>query len=491
MDKKPYMKLLRTLDSLFFSDDAWMNDDAPDRVEYEFSRTHFDKDYIDFDDFISYHIEGLEYIQFQQFTDQYGEVEFELRSEVIEVLFNLVYFSELDDEFKRKLSSYLARYDVLFSDDLYYKSIASSTDTDYSEGSFGRVFFLDDNFVKKQLKSEYWLDNDISSRFKNEFNIQLRLSRSEMNVLKVHDYDATMNSFLMERADMDLYSLLEDNRLDEDKKNKLINQMLLTMSMAHEKGINHRDLHPGNIMIKGDKVYVSDFGFAKDSNHLRSRLSTVSPKPTHQFVAPEGFNDFTELDELSDIYSLGKIIDYIMGDGNLGGAHSFRPLVDKCTYDEKSRRFQSVIELKKSFSSIYEVYLKGEDIKQITSEIQDGNHSIIGEEYLIKLAKENRVASQIVANNWVKVSRVILECSSDNQNTIMKSIDCDFIEATGYKGWENYDIFATIAYDVLIESADITICKYAYSILNGCAKNRFGAKHLLDSVPFDKVQLLN
>lgn len=60
---------------------------------------------------------------------------------------------------------------------------------------------------------------------------------------------------------------------------------------------------------------MSDFGFAKDSTHSRSRLSTSLPKPTNKFVAPERFNDFTELDELSDIYSIGKIIDYTMCNG--------------------------------------------------------------------------------------------------------------------------------------------------------------------------------
>lgn len=490
MDRKPYLKLLETLDNMFNPTDYWGNNDEIDYLEDAFSKTHFHEKYLDVEDFISYHTSGINYTNLKRLKDQYSDVEIDDRLQVVEVLFNIIYFSELEEIFKKKVSSYLARYKIVFSDDLEYKKIISSGGSEYYEGSFGRVYLVDERFVKKQLKNEYWTDKDISSRFKNEYNIQKRLFDYNAKVLDVYDYDSTMNSFIMERADMDLYQLLDENKLIFDIKISIINQIIDTMEIAHQKKIIHRDLHPGNVMIKGRDVFVSDFGFAKDSKHLRSRLSTVSPKPTHKFLAPEGFSDFTKLDDLSDIYSIGKIIDYIMCDGNLGQPHSFRPLVEKCTKDERNLRFKNIHLLKEALGSIHDYYIKGVNIKEINSNIADGIHTIIIEEYLLKLAKDSRLASQIVANKWIDLSNIILSCSTENQISIIKAIGGEFVEATGYKGWNNYDIFARISYEVLISSDNMTVCKNAYSILKECAKIRFAADRLLAQVSFEKIQLI-
>ena len=55
----------------------------------------------------------------------------------------------------------------------------------------------------------------------------------------------------------------------------------------------------------------------------------------------------------------------------------------------------------------------------------------------------------------------------------MGEIDRTYSEATGYGHFENYDLFAGIAYNVIRNSANMKIQRRAYSILEGCASYRY------------------
>lgn len=495
MDKKPYIKILEIIDKTFYNQNAYQSygtfNQEIDYLEDLFETTKFSKDYLDLDDFISFHTKKLNYKNYESLIVQYSELDDALWLSIVEVLFNIIYFSNVSDQFKIKISSFLNRYNVVFSDDQNYKKIICGGNGKFLEGSFGKVFFIDDKFVKKQLKSEYWKNKDISSRFKNEYKIQKRLHDLKIPVLDVFDYDNITNSFFMEKADLNLYDLFEKNKISFEDKINLSKKIMCTMSLAHKERIIHRDLHPGNIMIKDNKPFISDFGFAKDSNHLRSKLSTITPKPTHQFLAFEGFKNFLDLDEISDIYSIGKIIDFIFGDGNLGESHVFKLVVEKSTKASKLDRFNDVDELIKSFDKIYNTYIKGVDIKEINDSIKNGNYDLNIENYLIQLAKNEMIATQIVANKWNKLSNILLKCDLQNQLNILKSINVNFIEATGYNGWSNYDLFAKISYEILVESNSTEVGKIAYKILEECSKKRYKANDLLESIAYDKKQLLN
>ena len=83
---------------------------------------------------------------------------------------------------------------------------------------------------------------------------------------------------------------------------------------AHGKGILHRDLQPGNILLdeNGDPM-VSDFGLAKWLDQTSDLTRTLETLGTPGYIAPEQTEcPADKLTSTADIYSLGAILFYLL-----------------------------------------------------------------------------------------------------------------------------------------------------------------------------------
>ena len=214
----------------------------------------------------------------------------------------------------------------------------------------------------------------------------------------------------MEKCDCNVYDYLQNNPFKDDKLIlQLIEELLLGMKDVHEAGIIHRDLHLGNILIKEGHVVLSDFGLSKDTMINHSLKSTSTPKNSHYFIDPIGLHDFTALDKLSDIYSIGKIIDYITDGSELNKKLSF--VIGKATERNRTKRYISVDEMIQDVNSSVKEISEEEKIKYIEENMQRGEISKDVEEFVMGHLFRIEILTMFLQNvetQWLQIFLVDL-----------------------------------------------------------------------------------
>jgi predicted Ser/Thr protein kinase len=179
-------------------------------------------------------------------------------------------------------------------------------------GGMGEVYRADDLTLDqpvalKLLPGELAANPDVIARFRAEVRIARQVSHP--NVCRVYDAgEADGRYFLsMEYIDgEDLGSLLRRiGRLPADKAIDVARRLCAGLAAAHEKGVLHRDLKPGNIMIDGrGQVILTDFGLAALAGQIEG-AEVRSGTPA--YMAPEQLSG-REVTARSDIYSLGLVL---------------------------------------------------------------------------------------------------------------------------------------------------------------------------------------
>jgi len=102
--------------------------------------------------------------------------------------------------------------------------------------------------------------------------------------------------------------LREEGRLEPKRALSLLAQVADALDAAHEAGLVHRDVKPGNVLLDSrEHCYLSDFGLTKQVSSESGFTATGQITGTIEYVAPEVIEG-KKIDARADLYSLGCML---------------------------------------------------------------------------------------------------------------------------------------------------------------------------------------
>jgi tRNA A-37 threonylcarbamoyl transferase component Bud32 len=195
------------------------------------------------------------------------------------------------------------------------------------EGAMGQVFRawnarLGRIVAVKMIHHEHLVSGKALERFRREMQTAAQLDHP--NILLVRDADE------IDQRPYMVMDFIEGDDLSRRVKSQgplpipeavdCVRQAALGLEHAYERGVVHRDIKPGNLLLtKGPDgsalVKILDFGLARLNSEVRDsgRLTQVGKLiGTVDYIAPEQVDDAHVADTRSDIYSLGCTLFYLL-----------------------------------------------------------------------------------------------------------------------------------------------------------------------------------
>lgn len=194
-------------------------------------------------------------------------------------------------------------------------------------GGMGEVWQAHDEVILrlvaiKILKQEYMSDPGFLERFRTEARLAAMVNHE--GIANVFDYGEDSGSayLVMELVPGEsLAKIIErDKFVPTERVLDIVAQTARALHAAHEHGLVHRDVKPGNLLITPDNVVkITDFGIARVADQV-SLTATGQVMGTVQYLAPEQATG-KPATPATDIYSLGIVAyEMLAGKRPFGGS---------------------------------------------------------------------------------------------------------------------------------------------------------------------------
>ncbi len=180
-------------------------------------------------------------------------------------------------------------------------------------GGMGEVYeaadrLLDRTVAVKVLRPELAADRRFLARFRREARTSARLGHH--GIVAVHDISEAegLVFIVMELVAGRTFGEIvrRTGRLDPVRAALLTARAAEALAHAHDRGVVHRDVSPGNLMLtRGGVVKVLDFGLARAARGS-SRSGSDGARGTVAYIAPEQLDGGG--DQRVDVYSLGAVL---------------------------------------------------------------------------------------------------------------------------------------------------------------------------------------
>ena len=251
-------------------------------------------------------------------------------------------------------------------------------------GGMGRVYRVLDRKVDEEvslkiIRPEVTGDKQTIERFRHELKLARKISHR--NICRMYHLGEEAETYYLTMEYVQGESLKNmlkmTKQLSVSTALQIARQIAEGLAEAHHRGVVHRDLKPGNVMLEKDgNVKIMDFGLAYSGPESKERdIRDIVGTP--EYMYPEQF-DGQDVDGRSDLYSLGVVLFEMLtgrlpfvGDTPQGVAfkHKNEPPADpqvfnslipvdvsrlilKCLEKKRGQRFESAQELAAELKSL-------------------------------------------------------------------------------------------------------------------------------------------
>jgi len=210
-------------------------------------------------------------------------------------------------------------------------------------GGMSRVFLAKDMRLGRDVVIKV-LPADLAAstradRFRREIQLAAQLQHPHLVPLLASDSVGSLLYYTMPfvAGESLRERIARDGALPVRDARDIWRDVLEALAYAHTRGVIHRDIKPGNILLSGRSALVTDFGIARAIEAAGDDASETAPGltiGTPAYMAPEQVTGDPNADHRVDIYAAGLVMYEMLGGGlPFSGASSRELMLARLTQD--------------------------------------------------------------------------------------------------------------------------------------------------------------